>query len=326
MNLRSFDVYLTAEFCLSCAYFNQIKGHFGYCVEKKDHKLYDGARRGNACVLWRIKTSLSAYEGLTPNTEPSVRIAWLQRKQSLGSFTPSLDTIRATAHHCRAKPYRRVNDYSYPPCGDCGGRTVRVGHGHLGGQRYKCVDCGKKLVINEVRAANPPLKASSPLKFNHKEFMRSLKPLALVRFFFRNVEKLPKQQYQKVIIEPLSYFFSWVNTLNLPDVPNLKTDSCLSCPICPICHSKDYVKIGVRINKKTRVQRYQCKGCKHKFTGVEDGKRKITKESISNSLILLSQGYSYRAMQKTLKSAGLNVSYQAIMKYVKKYFIWRAEH
>lgn len=51
-----FGEYLTPDYCLSCAYFRQQKGHFGSCYEDPRRGIYDGTKQGSACAGWRVKT------------------------------------------------------------------------------------------------------------------------------------------------------------------------------------------------------------------------------------------------------------------------------
>lgn len=51
-----FSEYLTSDYCFSCAYFRQQKGHFGSCYEDPKRGIYDGTKQGSACGGWRVKT------------------------------------------------------------------------------------------------------------------------------------------------------------------------------------------------------------------------------------------------------------------------------
>lgn len=133
--LRSFRDYCTYKFCQSCAYFNSIKGHFGSCVEPNTKKpaYYDGAKKGSACVLWRIKSNLSGLETELKQPEPIIhRISLRRRFRSCGK---------------KQRPYvmHRQKLLSVP-CPKCNSdNTVKAGirHNHCGpAQEYDCHDCG----------------------------------------------------------------------------------------------------------------------------------------------------------------------------------------
>lgn len=56
-DLTKYREYMTSEFCLCCAYWQETKGHFGYCREKQDKKPYDGSKKGTGKVVcWRLRS------------------------------------------------------------------------------------------------------------------------------------------------------------------------------------------------------------------------------------------------------------------------------
>ena len=48
--------YLSDDYCISCAYFQVVKGHFGTCPDLPMRKAYDGTKKGSGCALWRLRT------------------------------------------------------------------------------------------------------------------------------------------------------------------------------------------------------------------------------------------------------------------------------
>lgn len=63
--------YITPDYCISCAYFQSTKGHYGKCSVLPEKPAYDGAKAGTGCICWRIKTDLIS---LLPVQEEKPRI------------------------------------------------------------------------------------------------------------------------------------------------------------------------------------------------------------------------------------------------------------
>lgn len=55
---KNIEKYLTPDYCLSCAYFQQTKGNFGRCTVLKNDKKFDGSKKDSACNCWRLESSL----------------------------------------------------------------------------------------------------------------------------------------------------------------------------------------------------------------------------------------------------------------------------
>lgn len=59
--LTRYREYLCADYCISCAYFQVVKGHFGTCLDLPIRKPYDGTKKGSGCALWRLRTVYLRY-------------------------------------------------------------------------------------------------------------------------------------------------------------------------------------------------------------------------------------------------------------------------
>ena len=66
-----YEDYLTSEFCLSCAYFQQTKGHFGFCKVKPSLP-YDGSKKDSGCLCWRINNDLIGIEKIERDVKPEL--------------------------------------------------------------------------------------------------------------------------------------------------------------------------------------------------------------------------------------------------------------
>lgn len=60
-HLARYREYLSADYCIVCAYFHVIKGHFGTCPDLPMRKAYDGTKKGSGCALWRLQTIYLRY-------------------------------------------------------------------------------------------------------------------------------------------------------------------------------------------------------------------------------------------------------------------------
>lgn len=103
-----FSEYLCSDYCLSCAYFQSTKGHFGICGDTGSKITYDGSKKGSACAGWRIKTAWVGIEFKLP--DPIIRVKPIRRGlfSDLGStiwgakIHPDLD-LRKVAIHRRQR-------------------------------------------------------------------------------------------------------------------------------------------------------------------------------------------------------------------------------
>lgn len=92
--------YLSKDFCLSCTYFQQSKGHFGQCQIIKNKKDYDGSRKGTSCLCWRQKSSLLGLENQIDKEEQPHIV--------------SLSAIRKRYNEKVKAELKRKNDLKYP--------------------------------------------------------------------------------------------------------------------------------------------------------------------------------------------------------------------
>lgn len=89
---------------------------------------------------------------------------------------------------------------------------------------------------------------------------------------------------------------------------------------CIYCHSTKIVKSGLRKNKSGNIQVFLCKTCHRKFSynlGFE--KMKHNPKAITTAMQLYFSGESLRNTANSLKLLGVEVSYQTISNWIKKY-------
>ncbi|MDE1829273.1 MAG: DDE-type integrase/transposase/recombinase [Thaumarchaeota archaeon] len=94
----------------------------------------------------------------------------------------------------------------------------------------------------------------------------------------------------------------------------------VACDKCPRCQSNNIVKHGIRHNDSYDIQRYYCNDCKKWFSfNIGFEKMRATPQAITSAMQLYFTGESLRSVQKFLRLQGVNVSHQAIYKWIKKY-------
>ncbi len=90
---------------------------------------------------------------------------------------------------------------------------------------------------------------------------------------------------------------------------------------CKKCGSEQIIKIGIRHNKATNVQRFLCKECGHKFTRNDGFERmKATPKAITIALDLFFKGVSQRKIIHHLKMfEGIAVTQPTVLNWIRKY-------
>ncbi len=89
---------------------------------------------------------------------------------------------------------------------------------------------------------------------------------------------------------------------------------------CIYCLGNNISKDGLRHNKYGDIQKFQCKDCKKYFTiNVGFEKMKHNPKGITMAMQLYYSGESLRNVSKALKLIGMDVTYQTVYNWIKKY-------
>ncbi len=89
---------------------------------------------------------------------------------------------------------------------------------------------------------------------------------------------------------------------------------------CIYCGSDNIVKDGVRKNKAGVIQKFQCRSCHKYFTfnlGFE--RMKHNPQAVTTAIQLYFSGESLRNTKESLRLLGVEVSYQTVFNWIKKY-------
>lgn len=181
-----FGEYVRNDYCLSCTYFQSVKGHFGFCTDFGPKKLYDGAKQGSACTGWRKKGAWADFdfklqeEPFRKRTNFTVKGAFDSRtwlgKNGLGSsitryeerlihssLNPSIEAkVQRFIQRSRPRPSGRqfatlenfsLNVIESRPrddfCHRCNGRLIKRGSSR-GEPLIGCKKCGTRFIKNHV--------------------------------------------------------------------------------------------------------------------------------------------------------------------------------
>jgi transposase-like protein len=89
---------------------------------------------------------------------------------------------------------------------------------------------------------------------------------------------------------------------------------------CIFCHSSNIKKFGIRKNKSGDIQRFLCCNCKKTFSvNIGFEKMKHNPQAITSAMQLYFSGESLRNTMKSLKLLGVEVSYQTVFNWIRKY-------
>jgi putative transposase len=89
---------------------------------------------------------------------------------------------------------------------------------------------------------------------------------------------------------------------------------------CVFCHSANIKKFGVRHNKSGDIQRFVCDDCQKTFSiNIGFERMKHNPRAITSAMQLYFSGESLRNTMESLRLLGVEVSYQTVFNWIKKY-------
>jgi hypothetical protein len=108
-SLTNYQEYIDNDYCIVCTYFKPTKGHFGYCTDLLNGKVYDGTKKGTGCPLWRLQTAIYS-KGIKqvlpaiPTLKYNFKNCRVRRKNHMAQFKKPRVTIPRKAVKCRVCP------------------------------------------------------------------------------------------------------------------------------------------------------------------------------------------------------------------------------
>jgi transposase-like protein len=89
---------------------------------------------------------------------------------------------------------------------------------------------------------------------------------------------------------------------------------------CIFCHCSVLKKYGIRRNQNGSIQRFLCCNCDRTFSvNIGFEKTKHNPQTVTTAMQLYFSGESLRNTQKSIMLLGVQVSYQTIFKWIRKY-------
>jgi putative transposase len=89
---------------------------------------------------------------------------------------------------------------------------------------------------------------------------------------------------------------------------------------CIFCKSDNLVKFGIRHNNHGDIQKFKCKSCNRFFSiNIGFAKMKHNPQGITTAIQLYFSGESLRNTAESLRLIGVDVTYQTIWNWIKKY-------
>ena len=90
--------------------------------------------------------------------------------------------------------------------------------------------------------------------------------------------------------------------------------------LCKFCDSGRIVKAGLKKNKNSTMQRYQCKDCKSRFTtNIGFEKKQFDDEIITDSMQMYYTGMSVRDIANHYEMKGIDVNLSTVYRWVSQY-------
>jgi len=138
----------------------------------------------------------------------------------------------------------------------------------------------------------------------------------------------PDHTHRQLACKHIYAVYFSLNLRQRVTVENLGLNESLDQDRCRICGSDQIIKLGVRHNKSTNIQKFKCKECGHYFSQNEGFERiQVTPKAITVALDLYFKGVSQRKISDHLKQfEGIRVTQPCILKWIKKYVALMKEY
>ena len=314
---KKLDIYLTEQYCISCAYFQQHKGNFGSCQVIPDQKSYDGTIKDNACNGYRIHPELiqKRWDVEHPSTIPKVSIFKLMREE--------YNEIACRSMSLKRLKTKGVYNWKNP--------NSEKKFGVLGLPYTQTTKQSKRIKSGYFNHKINHQVMDYALRLKKKEYTNEIIIKQLEKIFGINVVSGTIDNWNKkfglVFTEPKqktisvskiqSFFFGIEHKI-------VKNDKLryIIMQNCPRCNSPNVVKNGLRIQTHTICQRYHCSDCNKRFINrkIQFLKMKYNEEIIKRALELFNLKLSTRQIAKTLEiEYNLKFNNRAVHSWIKKY-------
>lgn len=296
---KKIQEYCSPDFCLSCTYFQQIKGNFGRCgVLQKDRK-FDGSRKKSGCRLWRINPEIKL--------EPVLQ----QRPDRAGGYS-SPAPVGKRVHHPVAYEFHEL----LQPV--------------LKEKRLQELEEMKPETLKKLENLNYNSTSEKTGSFHY--YYRSKTPAYVIDYIMSMIEK--SMDYDEIMSKVwLTYNYKISRGLiyliklkfhkgEFRQIPDLMRKTINTK--CPKCECNSVVKNGFGYTGHgICLQMLRCKNCNYKFREKNEShisKHRFGADVVKTALELLDGTLSYRQISKALlEFYNIKISPENLLKWKQKF-------
>jgi len=312
---KKLGVYLTEQYCISCAYFQQHKGNFGVCKVISNKKPYDGTIKDNACNGYRIHPELiqKRWDVEHPSLIPKVSIFKLIRD----GYNEEAKKARHYRHLKNTGEYQWQNKNSEKKYGVQGipysqttiqSKKIKAGYfSHH--KNHQIMDYALRLVKKE---------------YSNEDIIKQLYKMFGVKIVSSTIDNWNKKfglvfTDKKIKTPAIGEWatFAFYTSHNI--TPEILPNNLIKCVSC---NSYNLKKNGFRINTSCPVQIYYCLSCGKKFTARKQQfyKMKSHEQVINRAIELFKMRISTRQISKTLEiEFKVKISNKSITNWIHKF-------
>ena len=314
---KKLGVYLTEQYCISCAYFQQHKGNFGSCSVIPNQKTYDGTIKDNACNGYRIHPELiqKRWNIEHPSKIPQVSIFKLMRE---GHNEIALKRFRFRRLKTKGE-YDWKNDKSEKKFGVFGlpyTQTTKQSKRIKSG--YFMHKINHQVMEYALRLKRKEYTNEDIIKQIQKMFGIMITNPTIDNWNRRFGLVITESKIKTININKWNEFLYSLDH-NIITGDRLKI---INMKNCIFCESSNIVKKGIRMNQNHITRRYHCIKCGKYFTDRKKQfiKMKYPEKIIKRGLELFQLNLSTRQIAKTLEiEFKMKFNNVSIALWIKKY-------
>lgn len=297
--MKKIEEYLSHEFCLSCEFFQPVKGNFGRCTVLRKENRFDGTKKGSGCKIWRLAENLIqlTIPKETPKPKPLDNVfaehnkrykkkREITRKKAYPNYSLSHLGLVKTTKTRYTLPYAETSNIPRSRS--------------LYGCRYP-----KHFVEKVLEVYKRTQSEYETSKYFSYKFGLNVSPSMVSKWReqFLGI-KISEAQRKKS-----AKLFRLFNGDQLSE--------------CRYCKSSNIIQHGSRYNKTTIVQRFYCKDCKRDMTTAKGfANTKVDEKIMLKVLNFLDTDLSYRQISKELeKQCGVKVTAACLLNWNLKFKI-----
>lgn len=313
---KKINSYLTEQYCISCAYFQQHKGNFGICKVIPNRKPFDGTIKDNACNGYRLHPELiqKKWDLEHPSKIPKVSIFKLMREGhnevAVKRFRYKKLYVNGEYDWQSEKSEKKFGVYGLPYA-QTTKQSKRIKSGYFMHQtNHQIID----YAVTLLKKGYSPNDISAKLK-QMFGIVRHTSTIEKWGVRFGVLDKHPKKY---TIVSRWNAFNYMIDHNVVTDIKFKK----LNMVNCKSCGSPDVIKNGIRLNLICPQQKYHCKNCGKNFITRKSQflKMRYRDDIIKRALELYHMKLSTRQISKTLENEyKMKLNSHSVYLWIKKY-------